>query len=70
VVQIEAEDTMVIQSYVTDERGVYHFRNLRPDADFQIWATFRGHHSKRQSLSKFDHNADRTIPLVVDLNKD
>jgi hypothetical protein len=70
VVQIKAEDTLVIQSYVTDDRGIYHFRNLRPDADFEIWATFRGHHSKHHAVSKFDHDVERTIPLLVDLNKD
>ncbi len=70
VVQIEAEDTMVIQSYVTDERGTYHFRNLRPDADYRIWATFRGHRSKTQEMSKFDRKPDREIPLSIDLTKD
>lgn len=70
VVQIEAEDTMVIQSYVTDERGIYHFRNLRPDADFHVWATFRGHRSKTHEMSKFDRKADREIALEIDLTKD
>ena len=70
VVQIEAEDTMVIQSYVTDERGTYHFRNLRPDADFKIWATFRGHRSKVHAMSKFDRKADREIPLEIDLSRE
>ena len=70
VVQIEAEDTMVIQSYVTDEHGTYHFRNLRSDADYRIWATFRGHRSKTQEMSKFDRKPDREIPLSIDLTKD
>lgn len=70
VVQIEAEDTMVIQSYVTDERGTYHFRNLRPDADYRIWATFRGHRSKTQEMSKFDRKLDREIPLAIDLTRE
>lgn len=70
VVQIEAEDTKVIQSYVTDERGTYHFRNLRSDADFQVWATFRGHRSKTHEMNKFDKKADREIELEIDLTKD
>ncbi|MEK6396749.1 MAG: carboxypeptidase-like regulatory domain-containing protein [Terriglobus sp.] len=70
VVQIEAEDTMVIQSYVTDERGTYHFRNLRSDADYRIWANFRGHRSKTQEMSKFDRKADKEIALQIDLTKD
>lgn len=70
VVQIEAEDTMVIQSYVTDERGTYHFRNLRSDADYRVWATFRGHRSKTQEMNKFDHKTDREISLEIDLTKE
>ena len=70
VVQIEAEDTLVIQSYVTDERGTYHFRNLRPDADYRVWATFRGQRSKTQEMSKFDHKLDREISLSIELGKD
>lgn len=69
VVQIEAEDTLVIQSYVTDERGTYHFRNLRPDADYRVWATFRGQRSKTQEMSKFDRKLDREIPLAIDLTR-
>ncbi|SDF78050.1 carboxypeptidase-like regulatory domain-containing protein [Terriglobus roseus] len=70
VVQIEAEDTLVIQSYVTDERGTYHFRNLRPDADYRVWATFRGQRSKTQEMSKFDRKPDREISLSIELGKD
>jgi hypothetical protein len=69
VVQIEAEDTMVIATYVTSETGEYHFRNLRPDAEYSVWATFRGNHSKKEGLSKFDHQRDRVIPLTVELTK-
>lgn len=68
-VQIEARDTLVIQTYVTDERGTYQFRNLRPDADFQIWATFRGNRSKTHDMTKFDRKLDREIPLVIELVK-
>jgi hypothetical protein len=70
VVQVEAEDTMTIESFITDERGEYHFRNLRPDADYQVWATFRGHRSKRQEVSKFDRKPDRVLDIVIDLDKD
>ncbi|MGI4853780.1 MAG: carboxypeptidase-like regulatory domain-containing protein [Janthinobacterium lividum] len=69
VVQIEALDTLVIESYQTNESGEYHFRNLRSDADFSVWATFRGNRSKPHSIGKFDHTADRDIPITVVLEK-
>ena len=69
IVQIEATDTLVIQSYVTDEAGAYHFRNLRSDADYTIWATFRGNRSKTHGIGKFDHKLDRDIPITIVLEK-
>ena len=70
IVQMETEGTMAIQSYVTDERGLYHFRNLSSETDYQVWATFRGHSSKHHDISKFDKKTDRDIALVIDLTKD
>ena len=69
IVQIEALDTLVIQSYETNESGEYHFRNLRSDADFSVWATFRANRSKSHNIGKFDHKLDRDIPLTVVLDK-
>ena len=69
VVQIEAADTLVIQSYETSETGAYHFRNLRSDCDYTLWATFRGNRSKTHGLGKFDHHLDRDIPITVVLAK-
>lgn len=69
VVQIEALDTLVIQSYETNERGEYHFRNLRSDADYSVWATFRDNRSKTHGIGKFDRKLDRDIPITVVLEK-
>ena len=69
VVQIEAADTLVIQSYETNETGTYHFRNLRSDCDYTLWATFRGNRSKTYGIGKFDHALDREIPITVILAK-
>ncbi len=69
VVQIEALDTLTIQSYETDERGTYRFRNLRSDCDYSVWATFRGNRSKTRAMGKFDRQLDRDIPLTIVLEK-
>ena len=69
VVQIEAADTLVIQSYETNETGTYHFRNLRSDCDYTLWATYRGNRSKTYGMGKFDHALDREIPITVVLAK-
>ena len=69
VVQMEEAGTLVIRSYVTDQRGEYHFRNVSSSSDFTLWATFRGNKSKTESISKFDHKLDREIPLEIVLAK-
>ena len=69
IVQIEALDTLVIQSYETNESGEYHFRNLRSDCDYSVWATFRGNRSKAHGIGKFDRKLDRDIPITVVLEK-
>ncbi len=69
VVQIEAADTLAIQSYETNETGTYHFRNLRSDCDYTLWASFRGNRSKTYGVGKFDHTLDREIPITVVLEK-
>ena len=69
VVQMEEAGTLSIRSYVTDERGEYHFRNVPSTSDFTLWATFRGVKSKTFPVSKFDHKLDRAIPLEIVLDK-
>ncbi len=69
VVKLETEGSMVIQSYITDKRGEYRFHNLPPDVDYTLWATFRGNKSRIERLNKFDHQADRTIDLRIELEK-
>lgn len=69
VVQIEAAGSLVIQSYITDQRGEYHFRNMSSETDYTLWATFRGNRSKTFGIGKFDHKLDRVIPLEIVLEK-
>lgn len=69
VVLMEAADTLAIQSYQTNELGEYHFRNMRSDCDYTLWATYRGNRSKTHGVGKFDHTLDRTIPITVVLEK-
>ena len=69
VVEMEEAGTLVIRSFVTDERGEYHFRNLSSEIDYTLWATFRGNKSKVHPVSKFDHKLDREIPLEIPLVK-
>ena len=69
VVQMEEAGSLVIRSYVTDEKGEYHFRNVSSNSDFTLWATFRGNKSKTFPISKFDHKPDRVIALEIVLDK-
>ena len=67
VVQLETGGTLAIQTYLTRADGEYRFRNLQGDADYTMWATFRGSRSKTRSLSRFDRKPDRVVPLKIRL---
>lgn len=68
VVQLHDDTTNSVVSYITDRTGSYRFSRVSPQDDFHIWAKFRGHTSRRKSISKFNSKPNRTILLVIKLD--
>jgi hypothetical protein len=66
VVQLEAENTHAIVSYITGDDGRYQFHRLNGDEDYRVWVVFRKRHSKPHELSKFDSHADKVIDLTIE----
>lgn len=64
VVQIENTNTLEIRSYITQKDGAYHFAQLSPDVDYEVWAQRDDKRSPKKRVSKFD-SAQR---VVVDLS--
>jgi Carboxypeptidase regulatory-like domain len=65
VVHLKSKETLSVRTYLTTEHGNYKFRNLRPNADYSVWATLQGKRSDIKRLGKFDRKADRKIDLIV-----
>jgi hypothetical protein len=66
IVQLEAENTHDIVTYITGEDGHYHFHRLNGDQDYRVWVVFRKRHSKTHELSKFDSHMDKVINFTVE----
>jgi hypothetical protein len=64
VVELENPATHVITSYITTEDGRYFFRRLDSHADYNVWATFRGHRSNIGHVSMYDSHAEKVLNLV------
>jgi hypothetical protein len=67
VVQLHNDSTDSVLTYITDRTGRFKFSRVSPQDDFHVWAQFRGHTSRRRSISKFDSKPSRTIRLVIKL---
>jgi len=66
VVQLEAENTHAIVTYITGEDGRYHFHRLNGDEDYRVWVVFRKRNSKARELSKFDSHTDKVINFTIE----
>lgn len=66
VVQLEAEGTHAIVTYITGEDGRYQFHRLNGDQDYRVWVVFRNRHSKTHELSKFDDHTDKVINFTIE----
>lgn len=64
VVQLENPATHVITSYITTADGRYVFHRLDSHADYNVWATFRGHRSSVGHVSMYDSHMDKELNLV------
>ncbi len=65
IVQVQNEQTNSVVSYIADANGFYSFKRLSSDADYMIWATFRGRRSKDHELSHFDSKNHVVVDLVI-----
>jgi hypothetical protein len=67
VVEVQNAGDNTVISYITDKNGHYEFRRLNSGADYNFWATFRGHKSKSEYLSKFNSKPAPVVNLEVKL---
>ena len=66
VVYLEDPKSLAIRSYLTHADGGFHFRNLTPQTDYEIWAELNGEQSKHLWISQFSNHAHFTFTLKLD----
>ena len=66
VVQLKDVQTLAIRSSLTESGGEYRFRQVSPDRDYEVKASFRERWSSAKYISRFVEGdpviADLTIP--------
>ena len=65
VVYLQDTKTMVIRSYVANGGGHFHFNQLSPDTDYQVWAEVNKHRSKTRTVSMFSSHLKFTYTLKI-----
>ncbi len=65
VVYLQDTKTMVIRSYVTNGGGHFHFNQLSPDTDYEVWAEVNKHRSKSKIVSMFSSHLKFMYTLKI-----
>jgi len=63
VVYLKNTKTHLIENYISDPDGSYHFPWLSPTVDYQVHAEFQGASSDTKIISSFDSRKELDIVL-------
>lgn len=66
VVQLKDTRSLQIRSFITREKGTYHFQGLSKDIDYELKADFKGKSSDDRRLSSFDSRREAVINLKIE----
>ena len=53
VVYLENPKSLDVQSYLTDAQGHFHFAQISPQTDYEVWAEQNGVETKHKFISQF-----------------
>jgi hypothetical protein len=66
IVQLEADGSHDVLTYITEEDGRYHFKRLSGETNYRVWVVFRKRNSKAHEISKFDDHMDKVINFTIE----
>jgi hypothetical protein len=66
VVYLTNSHTHEIKTYIVSEDGAYHFPELSPNVDYEVYAQFKGVKSDTRTVSQFDDRSQVNIVLRID----
>jgi hypothetical protein len=66
VVYLSNTRTHAVKSYIVGADGAYHFPELSPDTDYEVYAQYKGQKSETKTVSQFDDRKTANIILRID----
>jgi hypothetical protein len=69
VVYLQNQKTQEVRTFITEPDGHYRFGQLSSDADYQLWAEYKGRKSKTRTISSFDSKKEFNFNLKIDTQK-
>lgn len=67
VVYLANTRTRAVKSYIIGSDGAYHFPELSPNIDYEVYAQFKGQKSETKTVSQFDDRKTVNIILRIDV---
>ena len=69
VVYLKDEKSLAVKSYLSDDQGQFHFRQLSMGLDYDLWAELNGKRSRTKSISQFNSKHDLRYKLKLAISK-
>jgi hypothetical protein len=66
VVYLSNTRTRAVKSYIIGPDGAYHFPELSPNIDYEVYAQYNGQKSDTKTVSQFDDRKIVNIILRID----
>jgi hypothetical protein len=67
IVYLANTRTRAVKSYIVGADGAYHFPELSPNIDYEVYAQYRGQKSDTKTVSQFDDRKQVNIILRIDV---
>lgn len=67
VVYLSNLRTHAVKTYIVGTDGTYHFPELSPNVDYEVYAQYQGRKSDTRSVSQFDDRKLMNIVLRIDV---
>ncbi len=69
IVYLKNPISLAIKSYLTGPNGEFHFNNISPQTDYEVWAELNGIQSKHKFISQFSNHTKFLFTLKLEAQK-
>jgi hypothetical protein len=69
VIYLQNVRTLAVKTYLSEDRGQYHFSGLDPDVDYKLHAEQNDQTSSNHTISSFKSNKKMVVILKIDRNR-